>query len=91
MFNFLSGKLSVNAKTVLALMKPKDMDGFKLVIDLSAQGQISSVRELIKAMQDKCPGLLEALRILAKNLLVLGESIYDKLSSKAKELIKKVS
>lgn len=80
----------MNAKTVIALVRPKDIDGLKQLLSQAADGQISCVHDLAKLMQELCPGLLDALRILMKNITVLMQSIAAKLSSNAKELIKKV-
>lgn len=87
---FMPGMLSVDIRATFALIQPKDIDGIQIVLKMSANGQIECIHDLIAAMAANCPGLMDALLMLIRKLIVWANAIYQKLDDAAKDLIKKV-
>ena len=48
---------------MISLVQPKDLDGFKVVLDMSAQGKLNSLADWGKDLKDQGPGILGALRL----------------------------
>jgi hypothetical protein len=74
----------------ISLVQPKDLDGFKLVVDMLLKGQLTNIADLLKSMQEKAPGLLDALKLVAKKILVAIQILIDMLDDSIKDLLKKV-
>jgi hypothetical protein len=79
------------------MVKPSDLDGLKVVINMILQGQLTSIADILKALAEKAPGLVDALKlvlqqliVIAKTLFDLAKSIYDKLDDSIKQMLKNV-
>jgi hypothetical protein len=80
------------------MVKPSDLDGLKVVINMILQGQLTCIADILKALAEKAPGLVDALKLIIQLLMIIGKklveiakNIYDKLDDSIKQMLKNVT